>query len=180
MTELARSARIVKVLPNNLLHLELLNKLINKSTSFPHIWNGTYTHIQVLTGISGNLLDFRRIPLRGLHSDKSFQLKTGLRYRWDYCKISLICEKTGGIGKYITDDVTNKLLNGYVVKYKGNHSESPEFSKNDDKVVKEMYHSELTGPVKQIPSIEIRGSRSELDISSIMKPSSVRYAHICS
>lgn len=107
MPELSLAVQNLKCNTNGVVSFTIKVCLLNDCSKISYIWNGSFTHINVLTDVSGMILDFRRLPLKKLVDEKSFNLKANLKYKNDYVKIYFNCDEIAGIGKMIALDVRN-------------------------------------------------------------------------
>jgi ATP-dependent DNA helicase HFM1/MER3 len=128
---------------NGFVQFNVIVDLINEIGKVNYVWNGSFVYINVLTDFSGDILDFRRLPLKKLHGGKHFKLKTQLRYKTDYIKISLNCDQIAGIGKQIQLDLSNATTflprkNKKITQEIIERSSSFEFDAADDEILNIM------------------------------------------
>lgn len=77
---------------------------VNAFGEISYIWNDFFVHINVLTDVSGTILDFRRLSLNKLAEAKQFTLQTSLKFKSDYVRVYFNCDEIAGIGKQIQLD----------------------------------------------------------------------------
>lgn len=139
MPELSLTIENIKCNTNGIVNFTVKVGLLNDNSKISYIWNGSFAHINVLTEVSGVILDFRRLPLKKLIDGKSFNLKADLKYKNDYVKIYFNCDEIAGIGKMVTLDVRNstECLEEKDIGNSGNQ-QSFEFS-DDEEVIDAVF-----------------------------------------
>lgn len=81
--------------------------LANAQDSLSYVWNGNYTTVYILIESSGEIIDFRQIPLRKLLNNQNFVIKHKLKNKLDFVKVYYDAETICGIGKVIDVNFNN-------------------------------------------------------------------------
>lgn len=190
---------------NGFVQFTVIVDLLNDVGKVTHLWNGSFTHIIVLTDVSGEVLDFRRLPLKKLTGGKQFMLQTTLKFKTDYIKVYLNCDEIAGIGEQFILDVSNatkclpdenakqKLIDDYQ-EISINRSSSFQFDDEDDQFINEILKDkskeniiELQKPVQgirevvnKIPEINKSANTStDFNSSTSIEPSFTECLHKC-
>ncbi|TID31396.1 hypothetical protein CANINC_000025 [Pichia inconspicua] len=88
------------------LSFDVQTSIINPSDSLTYVWNGNYTNVYVMVEASGEIVDFRRLPLKKVIDSKSFPVKYKLKHATDFVKVYFDTETIAGIGKVMDVDVS--------------------------------------------------------------------------
>lgn len=91
-------------------NIEINPSIKNSSDPLTYVWNGNYTNVYVMVEASGNIVDFRRLPLRKILDSKSFSIKYKLEHKTDFIKVYFDTETIAGMGKVVDVDVSGAVL----------------------------------------------------------------------
>lgn len=197
MPQLSLKVENLKCESNGYVQFTIAVNLLNEEGNISFVWNGAFAHINVLTDLSGTVLDFRRLPLKKLVGGKSFTLKTKLKYKSDYIKVYLNIDEIVGVGKFLELNIRNatQLLKDEEIEHVSKHSISFEFSDDDvidavfgenklkliaKEIPKSIVNKEKITSVSKIGTDIINNSVSNVsDVSDVSEPSIMECNHKC-
>lgn len=192
MPELCLQIKDLKCESNGAVKFTICVKYTNEDNKINYIWNGLFAHINVLTDLSGKILDFRRLPLKRLMGGKSFTLKTNLHYKSDYIRVFFNCDEIAGIGKFVELDVSKALV-CLAEKPTENIKSDDSFEfDDDDEVLAAVFgdgnknteniksSNQSTPKLSDISNVSNASSSLIFNVSSSSEPSVTECHHKCS